>query len=81
MEWIYTYNLSSSKERPYIPVDYPLEALAAIPSAVLVGLLLACQDFIVLALPGLNFLLITTNRPIFNMTPRKSYRVHKARII
>ena len=35
----------------------------------------------VLALPAPNFLLITTNRPIFNMTPRKSHRVRKARTI
>jgi hypothetical protein len=52
-----------------------------IPSAVPVGPLLACQDFMVLALPAPNFLLITINRPIFNMTPRKSHRVRKARTI
>jgi hypothetical protein len=35
----------------------------------------------VLALPAPNFLLTTTKRPIFNMTPRKSHRVRKARTV
>jgi hypothetical protein len=33
------------------------------------------------ALSTPNFLLIATNRPLFNMTPRKSYRVRKPRTI
>jgi hypothetical protein len=52
-----------------------------IPSAVLVGPVLACQDFMVLALPTPNFWLIASNRPNFNMMPCKSYRVRKAHTI
>ena len=45
------------------------------------GALLARQDLKVLALPTPIFFLIVTNRTIFNMTPRKSYRVRKPRKI
>lgn len=51
-----------------------------IPRAGPDGPLLACQDFMVLALPLSIFLENTTNRPIFYMTPRKSHHVRKARI-